>query len=66
MDVLVCINRDAKKCLRSLNSLKMSTKFHALNSLVSLTGIPVIRTFDKRGGTPSLQTATTKVRNIYM
>ena len=28
--------------------------------------IPVIRTFDKRGGSPSLQTTTTEVRNIYM
>ena len=42
------------------------TKFHVLNSLESLKGIPVIRTFDKRGCTPSLQTTTTEVRNIYM
>ena len=44
----------------------MSTKFHVLNSLESLKGIPVIRTFDKRGCTPSLQTTTTEVRNIYV
>ena len=44
----------------------MSTKFQVLNSLESLKGIPVIRTFDKRGGTPSPQTTTTKVGNIYM
>ena len=31
-----------------------------------MKGIPVIRTFDKRGGSPSLQTTTTEVRNIYM
>ena len=37
-----------------------------LKKFVSLKGIPVIRTIDKRGGTPSLQTTTTKVRNIYM
>ena len=34
--------------------------------LESLKGIPVIRTFDQRGGSPSLQTTTTEVRNIYM
>ena len=44
----------------------MSTNFHVLNSLESLKGIPVIRTFDKRGGIPSLQITTTEVRNIYM
>ena len=45
-----------KKCLRSI----------VLNSLESLKGVPVIRTFDKRGGTPSLQTTTTEVWNIHM
>ena len=30
-----------------------------------MKGIPVIRTFDKRGGIPSLQ-ITTEVRNIYI
>ena len=44
----------------------MFTKFHVLNSLESLKGIPVIRRFDKRGGTASLQITTTEVRNIYM
>ena len=44
----------------------MSTKFHVLNSLESLKGIPVIRTFDKRGGALSLKTSTTEVRNVYM
>ena len=44
----------------------MSPKFHVLNSLESLKGIPVIRTFDKRGGTPSFQTTITEIRNIYM
>ena len=44
----------------------MSTNFHVLNSLESLKGIPVIRTFDKRGGIPSLQITTTEVRNIYI
>ena len=44
----------------------MSTKFHVLNSLESLKGIPAIRTFDNRGGIPSLQTTTTEVRNMYM
>ena len=44
----------------------MSTNFHVLNSLESLKGIPVIRTFDERGGIPSLQITTTEVRNIYI
>ena len=42
----------------------MSTEFHVLNSLESFKGIPVKRTFDNRGGTPSLQTTTTEVRNM--
>ena len=44
----------------------MSTNFHVLNSLESLKGIPVIRTFDKHGSIPSLQITTTEVRNIYI
>ena len=31
-----------------------------------MKGIPVIRTFDKRGGIPSLQITTTEVRNRYI
>ena len=44
----------------------MSTKFHVLNSLESLKGIPVIRTFDKRGGALSLKTTKTEVSDVYM